>query len=188
MLTQIPTASKAFECTIAGAESKVMSDQGLMIGSQISYKEAHEQLGDYDVVVIIGGNSAEILEEKHQEPFKLIDAYIEVQKKDPQRERTLFSVCTGSLFLAKQKVLLGLAATTHPDYMTAFENLCSQAAVHSGDERTDVLEDARYVVNNLRFDLGDEDENPYIRKKSDAGRRPSAARCVTSFGVCWLAC
>jgi hypothetical protein len=43
-----------------------------------------------------------------------------------------------------------------------------------------VVEDARYVVNNLRFDLG-EDESPYIRRKSDAGqgRRPSAARYVT---------
>jgi len=42
------------------------------------------------------------------------------------------------------------------------------------EERTDVLEE-RYVVNNPRFDLGDEDENPYIRRRSD-GRRPSNAR------------
>jgi hypothetical protein len=40
--------------------------------------------------------------------------------------------------------------------------------------RVDVLEE-RYVVNNLRFELGNEDENPYIRRKSD-GRRPSNAR------------
>jgi hypothetical protein len=46
-----------------------------------------------------------------------------------------------------------------------------------------VIEDARYVVNNLRFDLGDEDENPYIRRKSDSGRRPSNARYVTSSSV-----
>lgn len=57
--------------------------------------------------------------------------------------------------------------------MTKFENECSDAATRNLQERTDVLEDARYVVNNLRFDLGDEDENPYIRRKSDAGRRPS---------------
>ena len=33
----------------------------------------------------------------------------------------------------------------------------------------------RYVVNNLRFDLGNPEENPYIRRKSDA-RRPSMGR------------
>lgn len=88
------------------------------------------------------------------------------------------SVCTGSLFLAQQGILAGLSATTHPDYMTAFENLCSHAAVRNVAERTDVIEDARYVVNNLRFDIGDEDENPYVHSKSD-GRRPSNARYVT---------
>jgi len=33
----------------------------------------------------------------------------------------------------------------------------------------------RYVVNNLRYDLGENiDENPYVRRKSDVqGRRPS---------------
>ena len=41
-------------------------------------------------------------------------------------------------------------------------------------ERTDVVEE-RYVVNNLRFDLGNPDENPYVRRKSDA-RRPSIGR------------
>jgi len=88
----------------------------------------------------------------------------------------LLSICTGSLFLAQQGILAGLSATTHPDYITKLEIVCSQAAQRDLGERTDVVDDARYVVNNLRFDLGDEDENPYIRRKSDAGRRPSNAR------------
>lgn len=86
------------------------------------------------------------------------------------------SICTGSLFLAQLGILSGLSGTTHPDYMTKFEILCSQAATRDLAERTDVL-DERYVVNNCRFDLGEEiDENPYIRRRSDAGRRPSNAR------------
>jgi hypothetical protein len=113
--------------------------------------------------------------DKKSEPLQLITAFAEVQKSDPSRERTLMSICTGSLFLAHQGILSGLSATTHPDHMTRFEILCSQAATRDLAERTDVIEDARYVVNNLRFDLGDEDENPYIRRKSDA-RRPSNAR------------
>ena len=168
-------SSKAFEITLAAAEPKVLSDQGVVVGSQISFKEAHENLEEYDVLVILGGNSNEILS-KEQEPAGLIVDFSELQKKDPARERTILSVCTGSLFLAKEGILSGLSATTHPDYMTKFENLCSDAATRNLQERTDVVEDARYVVNNLRFDLEDEDENPYIRRKSDSGRRPSNAR------------
>lgn len=88
------------------------------------------------------------------------------------------SINTGSLFLAEQGILSGLSATTHPDYMTKFEILCSTAAQRDLQERTDVVEDARYVVNNLRFDLGDEDENPYIRRKADTDARPANARYV----------
>jgi transcriptional regulator GlxA family with amidase domain len=169
------TATKAFEITTTGAEPKVLSEQGIIVGSQIPYKEAHERLEEFDMLVILGGNSAETLEKENQ-PFALISDFSELQKKDPARERTVLSICTGSLFLAKEGILSGLSATTHPDYITRFENLCSEAAQLNLQERTDVVEDTRYVVNNLRFDLGDEDENPYIRRKSDGGRRPSNAR------------
>ncbi|KAL7627527.1 hypothetical protein AAE478_001720 [Parahypoxylon ruwenzoriense] len=167
--------TKAFELTIAAAEPKALSEQGVIIGSQITYKEAYERLNDFDVLVVLGGNSDEVLKQKC-EPLSIITAFAELQKNDSARERTLLSVCTGSLFLAEAGILAGLSATTHPDYMTKFEIICSNAAQRDLQERTDVVEDARYVVNNLRFDLGDEDENPYIRRKSDAGRRPSAAR------------
>lgn len=168
------TAFKAFEATIAAGEPKVLSEQGVIIGSQCSWKEAHDRLDDFDVLVVIGGNVDDVLKEK-AEPLGLITAYSELQKNDPSRERTLLSVCTGALFLAEQGILSGLSATTHPDYFTKFESMCSHAVVRDLGEHTDVIEDARYVVNNLRYELGDEDENPYIRRKSDA-RRPSNAR------------
>ncbi|KAJ4165044.1 hypothetical protein LMH87_006691 [Akanthomyces muscarius] len=165
-------SSKAFEVTIVGDEPKVLSEQGAIIGSQITFKEAHERLEDFDVLVILGGNSEAILKAEAQ-PLGLINDFAELQKRDPGRERTVLSISGGSLFLAREGILSGLSATCHPDFMTKFENECSDAATRNLQERTDVLEDARYVVNNLRFDLGDEDENPYIRRKSDAGRRPS---------------
>lgn len=176
-VADIPTplpASKAFDITIASAEPKVMSNQNVFVGSQISFKEAYDQLEEYDMLVVIGGNTAEILKTK-AEPIGIIQKFSELQKANPIRERTLLSICAGALFLAELGILAGLSATTHPDQITAFENLCSHAATRDLDERTDVIEDARYVVNNLRFDLGDEDDNPYIRRKSDA-RRPSNAR------------
>ncbi|KAK3400168.1 class I glutamine amidotransferase-like protein [Sordaria brevicollis] len=169
-------SSRAFEVTIASGEPTVLSDQGVIVQSQITWKEAHERLSEFDVLVIVGGNVDDARLKSKAEPMPLITAYTEIQKADPTHERTLLSICTGSVFLAELGVLSGLAATTHPDYMTQFENLCSHSAVRDGVERTDVMEDARYVVNNLRFDIGDEDENPYVRRKSDAGRRPSNAR------------
>ncbi|KAM0229551.1 hypothetical protein ACHAP5_011626 [Fusarium lateritium] len=167
---------KAFEVTIVGPEPKVISDQGVVVGSQITYKEAHERLEDFDILVVVGGNAKEVVA-KELQPLSLITDFSELQKRDPARERTILSICTGALFLGKQGILSGLSATTHPDFFTTFENICSDAATINLQERTDVVEDARYVVNNLRFDLG-EDESPYIRRRSDAGqgRRPSAAR------------
>lgn len=154
-----------------------MSEQGVVVSSQITYKEAHERLREFDVLVVVGGDSDGVLKGK-TEPLSIISTFAELQKEDSSRERTLMSICTGSLFLAEQGILSGLSATTHPDYLTKFEILCSNAAQRDLQERTDVVEDARYVVNNLRFDLGDEDENPYIRRKSDNDRRPSNARYV----------
>lgn len=154
-----------------------MSEQRVVIGSQIDYKEAHERLSDFDVLVVVGGNSEGVLKGK-SEPLSIISAFAELQKNNSSRERTLMSISTGSLFLAERGILSGLSATTHPDYLTKFEILCSTAAQRDLQERTDVVEDARYVVNNLRFDLGDEDENPYIRRKADPDARPANARYV----------
>lgn len=89
LFTDLPfpiwVASKAFDITIAAAEPKVLSDAGVIIGSQISFKEAHERLEDFDVVVVLGGNTDATLKAK-AEPLDLITAYSEVQKKDPTRE------------------------------------------------------------------------------------------------------
>jgi putative intracellular protease/amidase len=110
------------------------------------------------------------------EPLPLIKAFADLQKKDPTRERTLMSICTGALFLGNLGLLAGLAATTHPDYYTRFENICKEAAQRDMSERTDVMEE-RYVVCNGRFDLGENlEENPYLRtgrRKSSAARKGS---------------
>lgn len=124
--------------------------------------------------MVVPGGDFETVIKNNAEPLSIIKAYAELQKKNPNRERTLFSVCTGAFLLANEGVLAGQCATTHPDYYTKFENACKASAHKNMDERTDVMEE-RYVVNNPRFDLGDEDENPYIRRRSD-GRRPSNAR------------
>ncbi|KAI1470727.1 class I glutamine amidotransferase-like protein [Daldinia caldariorum] len=169
-------STKAFDCTIVASEKTVLSQQGVIVNSQITFKEAHERLDEFDVLIVVGSVDSDAILKEQSEPIPIIEAFAELQRKDYTRERTLMSVCTGALFLAEAGILEGLSATTHADYITKFEIVCSNAAQRDLQERTDVVEDARYVVNNLRFELGDEDENPYIRRKSDAGRRPSVAR------------
>ncbi|KAK3364805.1 hypothetical protein B0T24DRAFT_712080 [Lasiosphaeria ovina] len=48
----------AFEVTIAGGEPKVVSEQGIIIGSYVSWKEAHERLSNFDANVWAGGTAA----------------------------------------------------------------------------------------------------------------------------------
>lgn len=159
-----------------------MTAQGASLRAHMDYAEAMKRLSEIDVLVIPGGGSDKVLKAKGQ-PLTIIKAFAELQKKNPSRERTLMSVCTGALFLAETGILSGLAATTHPDYITKLEILCSNAAQRDMADRCDVME-GRYVVNNLRFDLGEnEEENPYIlskkeykdhkRRKSSAGGPPS---------------
>jgi putative intracellular protease/amidase len=192
--------TKAFRTIFAGPAEHVVTAQGASIRAHLDYAEAMKRLSEIDVLVIPGGNHEAVIKAKGQ-PLQLIKAFTELQKKQPTRERTIMSVCTGSLFLGEAGILSGLTATTHPDFITKFEIICSNAAQRDMADRVDVVEE-RYVVNNLRFELGEnEDENPHIlnrkelkeqkRRKSSAGgispisensngfpngRRPSSAR------------
>lgn len=152
------------------------SDQGVTVKVNMDFEDATASLDEFDVLVILGGSTSDIISSK-EEPIPLIKAWAELQKKDPSKERTLFSVCTGSLFLAVAGVLQGLAATTHPDYYTKFELLLQEAARNGGGIGTDVQEE-RYVVNNARFELGEDlDENPFVfTKLPSTQRRKSIAR------------
>ncbi len=169
--------SKAFECTIAAASPGVTSSSGLTIKADVDFKTAHDDLHYYDVLIIPGGRGVEQVIQKDTEPIQLIQAFAKLQLSDPSKERTLMSIGTGSLILGHAGLLQGLAATTHPDYYTKMEIICKEAA-RKGEslEQTDVMEE-NYVVNNARFDLGENlDENPFILSKRPEGRRKSIAR------------
>jgi len=167
--------TKAFNITIAAAAPAVKSAQGATFKADIDFEDATEDIEKWDILVVPGGTIDTVLKD-NAEPISLIKDFAEQQRKDPSKERTLFSVCTGSLFLAQAGVLQGLAATTHPDYYIKLELLCQEAAKNDSLERTDVMEE-RYVVNNARFDLGEKwEENPFILDTRPDGRRKSNAR------------
>jgi len=175
-------STQAFELTIASESEKTTSSQGISFAADIDMKTAHKRLSEFDILIVPGGGTDAVLKNK-SEPLQIIKAFSDLQKKNPSTERTLLSVCTASLFLATQGLLQGLTATTHPDYYAALEIACIKAqtthpleSAEGINDKTDVVEE-RYVVNNLRFDLGNDEDletNPYIRRRSDA-RRPSIA-------------
>lgn len=150
-----------------------MTSSGASLRAHMSYKDAYSRLKEFDVLVVSGGGFEEIIKKK-AEPLELIRAFADLQEHNSARERTIFSVDTGSLFLANQGILQGLSATTHPDQYIKLEILAQESAQKDLDTRTEVMEGERYVVNQGRFDLGDNlDDNPYVFKK---GRKGSAAR------------
>jgi len=159
-------SSKAFDCQFVGASSAMTSVQGLTIKADMDYSDANDELEDFDVIIVPGGEGVFEVLEKKAEPLNLLTKYVELHEKNPEKERTVLAVDVGSLLLAQQGMLEGLAATTHPDFYVRLETICQDAARRDMSMRTDVMEE-RYVVNNARFDLGENpDDNPYIIKKS----------------------
>ncbi|KAH7119955.1 class I glutamine amidotransferase-like protein [Dendryphion nanum] len=162
-------ATKGFECQFVGTAAAMTSVQGLTIKADMDYDDANDELEDFDVLIVPGGEGVFEVLDKKTEPLSLLSKYVELQEKNPAKERTILTIDTGSLLLAQQGLLEGLAATTHPDYYARLETICQEASARDMSVRTDVMEE-RYVVNNARFDLGDNpDENPYITKKGRDG-------------------
>ena len=152
------------------------SSSGLTIKADIDFDDAHEDLKEYDVLIVPGGRGVDKVLSASSEPLKLIKAFTALQQTDPSKERTLMSIGTGSLMFGQIGILQGLAATTHPDFYTKMEIICKEAARRGELEQTDVMEE-NYVVNNARFDLGDNiEENPFVLSKRPDGRRKSIAR------------
>ena len=144
----------------------------------MDYEDAHEELKDYDVLIIPGAPlpAIESVIKSGAEPLPLIKAFADLQQSDPSKERSLMSIGTGSLLLGHAGLLQGLAATTHPDAYVKLELICQEAARRGDLEQTDVMEE-NYCVNNARFDLGEKpEENPFILSKRPDGRRKSIAR------------
>ena len=133
--------SRVFHNTITAVSEFTTSTQNLTVKRHISVTEAYAALADYDILIIPGGGSPGVLENK-SEPLHLIKAFAALPKRADGKTRYLLSVCTGSLFLAEAGVLDGLSATTH----TKFYGALREVAGAKGN--TKVLEE-RFVVNKV---------------------------------------
>jgi transcriptional regulator GlxA family with amidase domain len=136
----------AFTHTITSVTPLTTTHQGLTFQRDIPIALAHSTLASYDILVIPGGGSSDVLTGK-TEPLDLIKAFAALPKKENGGVRVLLSVCTGSLFLAEAGVLGGMTATTHPRYYGKLREIVKV----KGEGKTKVVEE-RFVVN--RTDVG----------------------------------
>src|SRR3954469_289725 len=84
-------ATKAFEVTFASATEHTVSTQGASFRAHMDFKEAYVKLAEYDILIIPGGGTDAVLKNK-SEPLGLIKAFPDLQKKYPDKERTLLSI------------------------------------------------------------------------------------------------
>ncbi|PMD14108.1 class I glutamine amidotransferase-like protein [Hyaloscypha hepaticicola] len=138
----------AFNITITSASPLTTTGQGLTFQRHIPIPDVYSTLSTYDILIIPGGASSSVLE-GHTEPLHLIKAFASLPKREDGRARILFSVCTGSLFLAEAGVLDGLTVTTHPEYYGKLREILHAKVEGEGKgegDRTMVVEE-RFVVN-----------------------------------------
>lgn len=151
------TSIPIFQSTITAVSDLTTSEQGLTITRHILISEAHATLADYDILIIPGGgiDKTRVHEGTNAgEPMKLISAFASLPKTDG-KTRILFSICTGSLFLAEAGVLAGPAfkATTHPRYYGTLRELLEKKGKGEG-KGTEVVETERFVVNKVDEERG----------------------------------
>lgn len=142
----------------------VTSSQGLSVKVDMDFPTAHRRLKDFDVLVVVGGSTSPIVSAS-LEPIPLAQAWAALHLAGPNKERTLLSICTGALLLAKAGLLQDLYATTHPDFFGEMESLCAEAARNESGSGTTIVRDARYVINNPRFEAGPDDV--YVVKRGE---------------------
>ena len=138
----------AFTHTITAVSELTTTGQGLTFQRNISIAEAHSRLTDFDILVVPGGGTPGVLEGK-TEPLHLIKAFLALPKREDGSIRILFSVCTGSLFLAEVGALDGKTATTHPGYYDKLREIVNGR----GEGKTIVVEE-RFVVNRTDEEKG----------------------------------
>ena len=110
-----------FITTLAAEQPVTYTAQKLGVQRDITFNEAHLRLKEWDIIVVPGGNVPAMIDTRGDEPMTLLRAFAELAEGEkcascghgPARLRTVFSVCTGSIFLAAAGLLEERTATTH---------------------------------------------------------------------------
>ena len=141
-----PKGAPAYEVAITGSQSPTTGNWNISMNTQIPLSTAYATLADYDVLVIPGGGSRNVLPLK-TEPIPLIQQFYSLPKRPDGRVRTLMSICTGSILLAAAGTLADKSATTSRN------NFGKLAKMLEGQNAT-LLPEALFVVNRVDEEKG----------------------------------
>jgi transcriptional regulator GlxA family with amidase domain len=129
-----------FSITIAAKEELTTSQENIIVKRTISFQKAHQTLSEYDILIVPGSRSRNILPYLQPENAQLLDlldlvAGFAKPEHPPIKERTILSVCIGGYFLGAAGVLDGLTATTHRLATKGLRTACENYARRTPDAK-----------------------------------------------------
>ncbi|MCJ1369597.1 hypothetical protein MMC20_000809 [Loxospora ochrophaea] len=139
-----PSSSSIFDLTVAAQKEHTQATEGARVHRDVALADARASLERFDVLVVPGGRSKEVLDLCRDDAGKplrdLIAAFVALPKREEGRERALISICTASLILGHLGILAGKKATTHWMDIESLKNITAT----SGRDSTEVVS-ARFV-------------------------------------------
>ncbi|QIW99568.1 hypothetical protein AMS68_005086 [Peltaster fructicola] len=132
-----PSPSQNRKRTSSDAELGASNEE--VIKKRAKLSNAYRTLEDFDVLVIPGGGSQQILDHA-KEQMQLVKAFSQLPERTPRR--IIMSVCTGALFLARAGVLKDKSAITNSQDL-------ERLRVLTAGQNTTVAEQGRRFVVNL---------------------------------------
>lgn len=138
---------RMFQAVTIAQDRSVRAGASLPIQADMFLDEAQAQLPDFDILLVPGGppSAIQMLIDADAPELDLVREYAALPPDpDPDRERLLFSVCTGALLLGAAGVLDGVTVATHYRGLDLLRDV-SERANTSRDAKSPTVVHRRYV-------------------------------------------
>ena len=121
-----PDGELLYRTTIVADTETSQASQGVSIVRHIDTPSFLKSPSEYDVLIVPGGGG--FTADKVPEAPGLVaalEAFKELPSQ-PNRSRSIMSICAGSFFLAQAGILKGKSATGHPFFLAELGKLCDR--------------------------------------------------------------
>jgi putative intracellular protease/amidase len=139
---QPPGTQQYFKTTTFGHHNAIKACGGaLTVTPDAPLREVRNNLKDYDILLIPGGDPSALVQyiktEEGKDVIALIKNFSELAPRKEQGSRILQTVCTGALLVAASGVLAHRTVTTHHVAYELLKELADEAA--RGESNTNVV-------------------------------------------------
>lgn len=137
-----PGTKSHFTTTTFSHHNPVKLGSGaLTLIPDLSFQTIQDNLNEYDLLVIPGGDPAALIAyvktEEGKQVTKLIKKFSELEPRKEQGSRVLQTICTGTLIVAAAGILEKRTVTTHHIAYDLVKEMADEAA--GGDSGTEVV-------------------------------------------------